>query len=128
MIKVERTVGSVTYGAPFVGPMQHTAAINVDLSALTAAEIDAKGWLKPGIPLSKAGALVGVGVKVFGVVIEAAPVAADNATATIAALGVVPVVVGVLGAVNQDIAEDNLGRAYTAEEVAGFAGTPLALL
>lgn len=225
-MKVTKTAGDISYGAPFLGPLNHTAAIDVDLSNLTDDEIDAKGYLKPGVPLSRAGALVaamtkstpgspsytrvgtsdgtmgsvtgrfgapgetitatciteaanggtfrvegtksgflgiasvgvafdsavigftiadgaedwdigdvitvvvtgGVSDKVFGVVPEPLQVAADNAAGTIAALGTIQVVVGLIGALNRDVVEDNLGRVLTNAEVAGFAGTPLVLL
>lgn len=119
------------YGNPFVGPLGHTAQIAVDLNSLTDDEIDAQGYLKPGIPLSKVGALVGAGVAVFGVTIEPLKVAADNEAATIAALsGAAQVAVGTIGQVNRDVIEDNLGRALTADEVAGFAvaGSTIKLL
>lgn len=225
-ITVEKTTGGPVYASPFVGPLNHTAKIDVDLSALTADEIDAKGYLKPGLPLGVGGALVaamtvstpgapaytrvgtsdgtmgsvtgrfgapsetitatciteaanagtfrvegsksgylgiatvgvafdspvigftiadgaedwdigdvitvvvtgGVNDKVFGVVIEPEKVAADNAGATIAALGTQGIVVGLIGAVNRDIVEDNLGRVLTAAEIAGFTGSPLVLI
>lgn len=225
-ITVETTTGGPVYASPFVGPLNHTAKVDVDLSALTSDEIDAKGYLKPGVPLSAAGALIaaltksspaaavadggntgdgtvsapvgaygaptetvtltctqaaanggtfrvegdksgylgdavvgvafdspvisftisdgaadfivgdkftiavtgGVNDKVRGVTIEPEKVAADNAAGTIAALGTVGIVVGLIGALNRDIVEDNLGRVLTADEVAGFAGTPLVLL
>jgi hypothetical protein len=129
-IRFSKTVQSGTiYGNPFVGPINHTVAIPVPLAALTNKEIDADGYLKPGIPLTKAGALVTAGA-VFGVTVEAVKVATDNANATIAALGTVWVaVVTTAVQVNQDIAEDNLGRVYTAAEIAGFAAsTGLVLL
>jgi hypothetical protein len=225
-LSVTKTTGAAVYGSPFVGPVNHTAAIDVDLTGLTSDEIDAKGYLKPGVPLSRAGALIaaltrstpgtpaytragtsdgvigsvvgrfgapaetitatcitedtdagtfrvegsvsgflgiatvavafdspvigftiadgaedwdigdvitipvtgGVQDKVFGVVPAPTKVAADNAVATIAALGTVPVVLALIGAINRDVVEDHLGRALTAAEVAGFAGTPVVLL
>lgn len=119
--------GDGFYGSPFVGPVDYAYAIQVDLSALTADEIDAFGFLKPGVPLTAAGALVGTGDKLHGVTVEAMKVAADNQTATIAALGTIDVPVVVIGMVNRDIAEDILGRAYTADEVAGFAASNIVL-
>lgn len=109
------------YPLPFVGPYDHTHAIAVDLSALTADEIDADGYLKPGVPLSAAGALVGVGVPVFGVTIEPLKVADNNEAATIAALGTIDIAVATIAQVNRAVIEDILGRALTADEVAGFS-------
>ena len=109
--------------SPFVGPIDHTVGVQVDLSALTDDEIDANGWVMPGIPLTKDGALLGTGDDLFGITVEAIKVAKDNGTATIAALGIQELAVATICQVNQDIAEDNLGRAYTAAELAGFAAS-----
>ena len=110
----------------FVGPVDHTEAITVDVSSLTNAEVDAKGFLKPGTPLTAAGALLDDGDAVYGVVIEPVKVHTSNA-----GLGSVtddvPVTVAKIGQVNRDIAEDNLGRAYSADELAGFAASGLVL-
>lgn len=58
-IKVTPDAGAdFVYATPFVGPINHTESLAVPLSGLTNKEIDAKGWLKPGVPLTKAGALV----------------------------------------------------------------------
>lgn len=123
------TQGGTIYGNPFVGPINHTVAIPVPLSALTDDEIDADGYLKPGIPLTKAGALLAADQTLFGVTVESVKVADNNLPATIAALGTVWVaVVTTAVQVNQDIAEDNLGRAYTAAEIASFAGSGITLL
>jgi hypothetical protein len=105
---------------PFVGPVDHTVSVPVNLAALTNKEIDADGYLKPGIPLTKAGALVASG-SVFGVTVDYVKVAEDNASGTIAALGTVDIPVATICQVNQDVAEDILGRIYSAAELAGMA-------
>ena len=56
---------------PFVGPIDHTVSVPVDLSAMTNKEIDEDGYLKPAIPLTKAGALLDTADPVFGVTVEA---------------------------------------------------------
>ena len=129
-ISITNTAGGANYGNPFVGPVDHPAHIKVDISGLTDDEIDANGYLKPGVPLKENGTLVGSAEPVFGVTIEAIKILPDNASATIAAGVDCFVAVGTLGQINQDIAEDNLGRAYTAAEIAGFnlAGSKLVLL
>lgn len=106
--------------SPFVGPIDHTVGILVNLANLTNKEIDDYGWVKPGIPLNKSGALVTSGA-VFGVTVESIKVADDNASATIAALGSVTLAVATIAQVNQDITEDILERALTAAELTGFA-------
>lgn len=110
------------YPLPFVGPYNHTHAISINLTQFTSNEIDADGYLKPGIPLDAAGALVGIApAYVFGVTIEPLKVADDNAAATIAALGSVDIALATIGQVNRAAVEDILGRVLTADEVAGFA-------
>jgi hypothetical protein len=109
------------YNDPFVGPVQHTVAIPVPLSGLTTAEVDSKGWLKPGVPLTRAGALVGAAAAVYGVTVEAIKVAAGNDAPSLAAAGTVEVAVAQIGILNRAIGEKNLGRVYSANEIAGFA-------
>jgi hypothetical protein len=119
-----------TIESPFVGPVHWTVGILVNLANLTNKEIDDYGYVKPGIPLTKAGALLVATNYVFGVTVESIRVANDNAAGTISALGVVELAVVTIGQVNQDLAEDILERAYTAAEIAGFniAGSKLVLL
>lgn len=119
-----------TYGSAFVGPVDHTVQILIDVSGLTDDEVDQYGYLKPGVPFTKAGVLVAALGFVYGVTIEAIKVADDNAAPTLAAATDVMVAVGVIGVVNRDAAEEMLGRAYTAAEIAGFdlAGSKLVLL
>ncbi len=129
-LRISTTDGGASHGNPFVGPIDHTAHVKVDVSALTTYEIDANGYLKPGVPLTQAGILVASGY-VFGVTVEAVKVANSNSSADIAAVTVDPfVAVATAGQVSQDIAEDTLGRAYTAAELAGFdlAGSKLVLI
>ena len=56
--KTVRAGGVSLTNAPFVGPVDHTSTVRVDLSGLTSAEVDSDGILKPGVPLTKAGTLV----------------------------------------------------------------------
>lgn len=46
------------YASPFIGPVNHTATVRVDVSALTTYEVDTYGYLKPGVFLTRAGLLV----------------------------------------------------------------------
>ncbi len=105
---------------PFVGPVDHTVAIPIPLTGLTANEIDANGYLLPGVPLLRNGALV-TGGAVYGVTIEPIKVAASNSTADRTAGGSPEVSVALIGTVNRAIMESNLGRVLTAAEIAGFA-------
>lgn len=115
---------------PFVGPVNHTVAIPVDLSNMTNKEIDADGFLRPGLPLTKAGLMLVATNAVFGVTVDYVKVADDNEAATLAALGTQDIAVTTICQVNQDVAEDILERAYTAAEIAGFdlAGSKCVLL
>lgn len=124
------TAGEV-HANPFVGPTDHPATVRVTPGNFTAAEVDAKGYMKPGVPLAKDGTPVtpyAAGPPevpadyVYGVVLEAVKVADSNSAADLGAAGAVDVVVAVIGAVNRAIVEDNLGRALTAAEVDGFTG------
>jgi hypothetical protein len=121
------TSGGTNYADPFVGDVGHTAQIACDLDGLTTDEVDANGYLKPGVPLTQAGALVGVGKAVFGVTQEAIKLVANNGAAK---TGVFQIVVATIGQVNRDVIEDLLGRALTADEVTGFglAGSTIKLL
>lgn len=106
-----------------------TKEILLDVSGLTDDEVDEKGYVKPGVPLTAGGVLVGVGAKVEGVTIEPIkiPTADDNVAGTLAAATDFLIIVGTHNTVNRDVAEDYLGRAYTADEIAGFAGSTLIL-
>lgn len=110
----------------FVGPVDHAEAITVDVSALNNTVVDASGYLKPGTPLTAAGAPIDEGDAVYGVVIEPAKVHTSN-TGLSSVTDDVPVTLAKIGQVNRDIAEDNLGRAYNADELAGFAASGIVL-
>lgn len=127
--------GSI-YGRPFVGPTDHPAQIQVNIAALSVNEVDAQGFLKPGVPFTKAGILPGAAPAfVFGVTPEPIDVlhmywgGPDWATA-LAAAGTIELVVMTIGEVNRKIIEDNLGRVLTANELAAFtaAGSHIVLL
>lgn len=119
--------GGTAYTSPFVGPVDHTKQIAVNIANLTTDEVDPNGYLKPGVPLTSGGALVTTGLAVFGVTIEAIKLVANNGAAR---TGTFQVSVGIIGAVSQDVIESNLGRALAAVEVTGFglAGSTLKLL
>jgi hypothetical protein len=54
-IGIEKTEGGTAYASPFVGPVDHTAHVQVDVSALTTTQVDSKGYLKPGVVLTLEG-------------------------------------------------------------------------
>lgn len=192
----------------FVGPVNHTDVVRVDVSGLTTDEVDTDGYLKPGTPFRSNGVLLSrraglystviaggaagahtvtgilagdrlvsvvrvdldataanidadvltseftitdtdeitndttnttgdklivtyeaLGEYVFGVTMEPVQVAQGNTTTLLNAATDIDVAVARMGVVNRDAAEDNLGRAYTAIELAAFdaAGSHLAL-
>lgn len=43
---------------PFVGPVNHTATVRVDVSGLSSDEVDSNGYLRPGVLLTRDGLLV----------------------------------------------------------------------
>ena len=130
-LRINTVDGGASHGNPFVGPIVATAHVKVDVSDLSDDEIDANGYLKPGVPLKQDGNLVDSGAFVFGVTVEATKVAESNASADIAAVTTDPfVAVATICQVSQDIIEDTLGRALTADELAGFdvAGSKVSLI
>jgi hypothetical protein len=134
-VAITTTAALTTYGNPIIGTAGMLKHIKVDLSGLTVDEVDADGYLKPGVLLKEAaglGILVGAAAGVVFVVPEATKLAVTTpATNTTLAAETGDHMVGVAGAglVNRDVAEDNMGRAYTANELASFitAGTHLAV-
>lgn len=111
------------HSLPFIGPIHHTAQIAINVTTLTSAEIDADGYLKPGVPFQANGTLITAAAQVvFGVSIEPIQVAAGNTAPQIAAAdSSFQIALATIAQINRAAAEDILGRAYTANEVAGFA-------
>lgn len=122
-LAVSTTTGGLAHAPVFVGEIKGTDVVKVDISDLTTKEVDADGYLKPGVPFDKSGNTVGSGVAVWGVTIESLKIGHATIPPTDVSLaadtGTCMIAVG-FGLVNRDIAEDNLGRAYTADEIAGF--------
>jgi hypothetical protein len=123
-ISVTKTTGTTGYGHPFVNGVLGLQQVVVDISELTIAEVDADGYLKAGVPFKKDGTLLDgtanefvyavnpEAIKIVQYVPTDVLLAADTAT--------IPVGMGTIGEINRDIAEDNMGRAYTANELAAF--------
>lgn len=134
-ITVTENAAVTAYGNPIIGNAGMLKHVKIDLSGLTEDEVDADGYLKPGVVLKESGGLailVGGAAGVIFVVPEATKLAvtvpATNATLA-AETGDHLIGVAGSGLVNRDIAEDNMGRAYTANELTSFetAGTHLAI-
>lgn len=131
-LEITNTAGGSTGANPFIGGVDHPAQIKVDVSGLTTDEVDQFGYLKPGVPLAKTGILVGGSPAfVYGVTFEAQKIVPASPTNdTLAAVTADPIItVNTVGHVNRDVIEDNLGRALTSNEIAGFdaAGSKIAL-
>lgn len=129
--KTTLTSENETYVSPFVGPIDHTHTVDMNITSLTSDEVDADGYLKAGVPVDAAGALVGVATPVFGVTIEPLKVADGNAAGDLAAAPAsIDIAVATICQVNRAVIEDILGRVLTANEIAGFdlAGSTCKLL
>lgn len=59
-LEIVSVVGGTNYASPFVGSVDHTVHVKVDISGLTTDEVDADGYLKPGVPLTEEGLRIGV--------------------------------------------------------------------
>lgn len=118
--------GADVYAPVFTNAVLGLQQVVVDISELTTAEVDADGYLKPGVPFKKDGTLAdGTGGE-FIYAVNPEPQFIGHATipptdASLAAdTATVPLGMGTIGEVNRDVAEDNMGRAYTANELAAF--------
>lgn len=129
-LQVTAVAAGAAYASPMVGPVDHTAHIKLDISALTIAEVDSDGYLKPGNVFLQTGLPVTAGA-VFGIVHEAIklPLTVIPPTDISLAAQTLDCLIAVCthGIVNRDIAEDLLGRAYAAAELTGFATAPCTL-
>lgn len=123
-IIVNTATGKGAYQSALIGTYE-TLHVKVDISALTANEVDTQGFLKPNVPLSLDGVLLtgAVGEGVPCVTVEPIKVAAGNAAATLTAITSDPFVgCAVNGTLNRDIAEDVLDRVLSAAEIAALNG------
>lgn len=128
-MSVTNTAGGDIHPSPFVGPVDHTVSLLVDVSTLTSDEVDAYGYLKPGVILQQNGdKITGTSQVAYGAVVEAVKVAADN-TALGSVTDDVEVAVGLFVLLNRDILEDSLGRALSANELSAVdaAGSHVAI-
>lgn len=125
-LRISTTAGATGYGHPFTGEVLGLQQVVVDISELTTAEVDADGYLKPGVPFKKDGTLADSTSGEFIYAVNPEPILIGHATipptdvSLAADTATVPVGMGTIGEVNRDVAEDNMGRAYTANELAAF--------
>jgi hypothetical protein len=115
--------GDEAYASPFVGPVEYTHQIAVNITAMTNKEVDADGFLKPGVPLREAGVLVTTNAQViFGVTIEPLKVANGNAAGDLSAADAThQIAVATIGQISKARVEQILDRALTANELLAFA-------
>lgn len=124
MMRVTKTAGTTGYGNPFVGQVLGLQQVVVDISELTINEVDADGYLKPGVPFKKDGTLADGTSGEFIYAVNPEPIRIVTYTPTNVLLAadtaVAHIGMGTIGEVNRDVAEDNMGRAYTVNELAAF--------
>jgi hypothetical protein len=115
--------------SPFVGPVDHSDTVRLDVSVLSSDEIDENGYMKPGVPLLQTGVLVSAPAQViYGVVIEPVKVADGNAAGDISGATDIDVAVATICQVNRAIIEDNLGRVLSADELSAFGANDAIIL
>jgi len=123
---VKKTTAESLYNPVFIGSILGMQQVLVDVSTLTTAEVDADGWLKPGVAFQKDGTLVSAGSGQFVYAVNPEPQNLHLATvpptdvSLAADTKTYPLGMGTIGEVNRDIAEDNMGRAYNSNELAAF--------
>jgi hypothetical protein len=125
-VNVKSTAGGTTYAPVFIGDIIAMQQVLVDISTLTTDEVDADGFLKPGVAFQKDGTLVSAGSGQFVYAVNPEPqnlrmAVLPPTNATLAAdTRTFPLGMGTIGEVNRDVAEDNMGRAYNANELTAF--------
>ena len=122
MLSVVKTPGGLAYAAVIVGDADGMTHLKVDVSTLSVNEVDASGYLKPGVPLQQDGTLISAaGQSVYGITIAPIKIRQDN-TALAADVSDPVIAVSTIALVNLDIVEDNLNRSLSANELAAFKG------
>lgn len=106
------TAGGTGYADIRVGEGHGIHQALIDVSNV-AADIDADGFIPPGLPLQAAGTLISAPGQTAKYVVGPEPVKTGASDDFGNAL--------LDGALNQDMIEDNLGRALTADEIAALA-------
>lgn len=123
---IKKTAGGTTYGPVFIGDILGMQQVVVDISTLTTDEVDADGYLKPGVAFQKDGTLVSAGSGQFVYAVNheeqnlrMAVLPPTNGTLS-GDTRTWPLGMATIGEVNRDIAEDNMGRAYNSNELVAF--------
>ncbi len=58
-LSITNELGGEVHPSPFLGPIDQTGTVRLDVSELTTDEVDEFGYLKPGVFLTRTGRLVG---------------------------------------------------------------------
>lgn len=127
-LSVTTTAGGTVHPSPFIGPINHTVQLLVDISTLSADEVDASGYIRPGTILQQTGAAISAPAQIaYGCVVEATKVA--TGVAGLATEPDVEVGVALYCVLNRDIMEDSMGRVLSADELAAIdvAGSHVAI-
>lgn len=117
-----KTASDANYGNPFLSRNDDLDHVKLDVSTLSIDMVDANGFLKPGVPLLKTGAAVsGASQVAHGVTVEATRLPGRTNNTGLGADTTDPLIAVTTHAlINRDIAEDNLGRAYSTDELAAL--------
>ena len=107
--------------APYIDLGDQRASVRLAAGALTVDTVDAQGYLKAGVPLTRAGVLPGVAPAfVYGSTVEPLKVATGNTAPELAAATLQNVGVATHPVINRAALEDVLGRALTPDELAAY--------
>lgn len=123
-IAISTVASNQSYGNAFIGEMGQMDTIKLDVSDLTTAEVDSNGYLKPNVPLKSDGTLADgtSGEYIWGVTVEANKLPGRTDNSSLSSDTSDPLIAVCRDCLlNRDIAEDNLGRALTANELAAIA-------
>lgn len=129
---VKKTVGTTIFEKPFVGEILAMDQVLIDVSELDTTQVDADGWLKPGVMFKQDGTQPDGSGAIYAVNPESQNLHLDTIPPTDVSLAAdtktYPLGMGTIGMVNRDIIEDNLGRALTANEISAFAAAPCKII
>ncbi len=120
---IDTNAVDLLYPSPFIQGVEHTQHVKVNVPTLTAFEVDARGFLKPGVPLKiDTVGLATAGGDQVAMTIEPIKVAAGNSAAQLTAAALPFVACATMAQANLDVIEDILGRFLTAGELAAIRG------
>ncbi len=118
--------GDELYLDVFMGDLDNVDTALLDVSTLTAAEVDSYGWVKPGVPLQLTGGnlalITAANQTVYTVTPSPIQLRGRYDNANLAAdTRDIHAQAPTTGAVQRKAMEKNLGRVLSANEIAGFA-------